>query len=54
MLKQYTSHGDGKFNNKDFPCAEKYYERALSIPIYPGLKDNDLDYVMHSIKAVLN
>lgn len=43
-----------KLNNKDFPYAEKYYGRALSIPIHPGLKDNDLDYVMHSIKAVLN
>ncbi len=43
-----------KLSHKDFPRAEKYYERALSMPIYYGLNDKDLNYVMRSVKAALN
>ncbi len=33
----------------DFPAAESYYSRALSIPIYPGLSDSEQDSVIHCI-----
>lgn len=33
----------------DFPLAEKYYERCLSIPMYPSLTDEEQDYVIRSI-----
>jgi len=38
----------------DFPNAEEYYERALSIPIYPGLKLSQREMVVATLKRVLS
>ncbi|MFN3870845.1 MAG: UDP-4-amino-4,6-dideoxy-N-acetyl-beta-L-altrosamine transaminase [Aquificaceae bacterium] len=34
------------------PKAEEFYSRELSIPIYPDLKEEDIDYVVSSLKEV--
>jgi len=36
----------------DFPGAERFYERVISLPIYPGMTDEQTDYVIESIKDV--
>ncbi|ODN65523.1 UDP-4-amino-4,6-dideoxy-N-acetyl-beta-L-altrosamine transaminase [Methylophaga muralis] len=41
------------FNLGDFPNAERYYERALSIPLYFGLNDILQNEVVASLKKVL-
>ncbi len=33
------------FKPGDFPIAEKFYEREISIPMYPMLDKNDLEYI---------
>jgi dTDP-4-amino-4,6-dideoxygalactose transaminase len=33
----------------DLPVAEKYYERCLSLPMYPTLTDKKQDYVIEKI-----
>lgn len=33
----------------DFPLAENYYERCLSLPMYPSLTDAEQDYVIEKI-----
>lgn len=33
----------------DYPIAEDYYEKALSIPLYPKMTDNDVEYVIENI-----
>ena len=33
----------------DFPIAENYYEKCLSLPIYPTLTDEEQDYVIDTI-----
>jgi len=33
------------FKTGDFPVAEKFYESEFSIPMYPALLDEDLDYI---------
>lgn len=33
----------------DYPVAEKYYESALSIPLYPKMSNNDVEYVINNI-----
>jgi len=40
-----------KFGYKwgDFPIAERYYQNASSIPLYPRMTDEDVDYVIRSI-----
>ncbi len=34
------------FKNGDFPAAEDYYKRALSLPLYPALSDEQQDRVV--------
>jgi len=38
----------------DFQAAEDYYERAISIPLYPGLTEEEQDKVVQSLKAALS
>ena len=42
----------------DFPIAEKYYHHALSLPLYPTLSHNQLEYVgntlLNAIQTVTN
>ena len=42
------------FKPGDFPIAEKFYERELSIPMYPSLTENDLEYIFSTIIETLN
>lgn len=42
------------FKNGDFPIAEKFYEREISIPIYPSLSNKDLKYIANTIKSLLS
>ncbi|MDX5991190.1 UDP-4-amino-4,6-dideoxy-N-acetyl-beta-L-altrosamine transaminase [Ectopseudomonas alcaliphila] len=37
----------------DFPEAEKYYTEAISIPLFPALKESEQDYVVESLKELL-
>lgn len=34
----------------DFPNAEDHYKRCLSLPIYPSMSQNDIEYVINSVK----
>jgi UDP-4-amino-4,6-dideoxy-N-acetyl-beta-L-altrosamine transaminase len=38
----------------DFPLAEKYYEECLSLPMFPGLTDEELQFVIDSILSFYN
>jgi UDP-4-amino-4,6-dideoxy-N-acetyl-beta-L-altrosamine transaminase len=38
----------------NFPIAEDYYARAISIPLYYGLSEEEQDYVINSLRKVLN
>lgn len=42
------------FERGDFPNAEDYYERAISIPIYPKLTSDDQNKIVTSIERALN
>lgn len=37
----------------DFPVAESYYEEALTLPLYPNLREAQQDYVIASLGAAL-
>lgn len=41
------------FSVGDFPVAEAYYRRAISIPLYSGLTDEEQDRVVLALKAAL-
>ncbi|MFA4935437.1 MAG: DegT/DnrJ/EryC1/StrS family aminotransferase, partial [Candidatus Methanoperedens sp.] len=38
----------------DCPSAEAYYERCLSIPLYPAMTDNDIERVVYGIKGMVH
>jgi dTDP-4-amino-4,6-dideoxygalactose transaminase len=35
----------------DFPHTERYYDHCLSLPMYPGLSDDEQTYVIEMIRA---
>ena len=40
------------YETKDFPAAEWIFERIISLPIYPGMTDKDVDFVIESVEDV--
>jgi dTDP-4-amino-4,6-dideoxygalactose transaminase len=41
------------FREGQFPVAERYYERAISLPLHPSLSDADLAFVVQAVRAAL-
>ena len=41
------------YENGAFPDAEKFYEEEISIPMYPKILDEQIEYVINSLKEVL-
>jgi dTDP-4-amino-4,6-dideoxygalactose transaminase len=48
----YYTEKTGVYSPNDFPVAESYYDRCLSIPLYPAMKDEDIEYVIRVISAL--
>jgi len=40
------------YDRKDFPNAEWIYERIISLPVYPGMSDKEVEYVIESVEDV--
>lgn len=51
LMPYYKEQG---FKHGDFPMAERYYQRCLSIPMYPSLTDEEQDFVIQTIKDFYN
>jgi dTDP-4-amino-4,6-dideoxygalactose transaminase len=43
-----------RYGALDLPGAEGWYDRCLSLPLYPGMADADVGRVAEALKAVLN
>jgi UDP-4-amino-4,6-dideoxy-N-acetyl-beta-L-altrosamine transaminase len=41
------------FKEGDFPVAEEFYAREISIPMYPALEMEEIEYIVQSIKGAL-
>ena len=50
LLSYYKSKYSLKVNN--FPKALRNYQQILSLPIYPSLKDSDVEYIIDNIKQI--
>jgi dTDP-4-amino-4,6-dideoxygalactose transaminase len=37
-----------------YPEAERYYDECLSLPLHPGLRDEDVEYVTQSVMRSLS
>ena len=38
----------------DFPVSERYYDRSISLPLYPSLTDDAVEKVVNDISEFLN
>ena len=47
----YKTHYNYKIG--DYPIAEHYYERALSLPLYPALSDDEVRYIIKTITEMI-
>jgi dTDP-4-amino-4,6-dideoxygalactose transaminase len=41
------------YKEGDYPRAERYYERAITLPIFPRMSDNDVEDVIKAVIKVL-
>ncbi len=42
------------FSNQDYPRSNELYESIISLPIYPDMNDDEVNYVTQSIKKLYN
>jgi dTDP-4-amino-4,6-dideoxygalactose transaminase len=49
----YRKLGHGAADAARCPNAERYYETALSLPMYPGLTDADVERVAGDVRRLL-
>jgi len=42
------------FEQGSFPCSEAYAESAISLPLFPGLRDNDIQFVAQLLRDIIN
>ena len=52
-LQPYYRRAFG-YETGDFPKAENYYKRCISLPIFPGLKKRELNLIITAIKDFLS
>lgn len=50
-LQPYYRHRG--FNHGDFPVAEAYYENAITLPLHPGISDDEIDYIVSCLKEAI-
>ncbi|MFC1667053.1 UDP-4-amino-4,6-dideoxy-N-acetyl-beta-L-altrosamine transaminase [Candidatus Omnitrophota bacterium] len=41
------------YKREDFPEAEKFYDRAITIPLFPGLTDSEVEYIIENVLKVV-
>ncbi|MFC1874294.1 UDP-4-amino-4,6-dideoxy-N-acetyl-beta-L-altrosamine transaminase [Chloroflexota bacterium] len=41
------------YKKGDYPRAEAYYERAITLPVFPRMSDEDVDYVIGAVRKVI-
>ncbi len=49
-LYRHQYYGENcSFRSDAFPASERVYERTLSLPVYPGMTDVDVDRVLEAV-----
>jgi perosamine synthetase len=47
----YRQHGG--YKKGDFPHAERYYERAITLPLFPKMTDQDVEDVIEAVRKII-
>ncbi len=54
-LHYHTAYKNlGRWAPGDFPVAEKVFEGAISLPIYPDMTNEEVDYVCNALRDILH
>jgi len=48
-IHNQKAYADNNFNRKKYPIAEKIAEQEVSLPLYYGLKNKEIDYIIKKI-----
>ncbi len=51
MHSFYQKEFGGKVG--DYPRAERYYERAITLPVFPRMSDGDIEDVIKAVRKVV-
>ena len=41
------------YKRGDYPKSEEYYEKCISLPLYPSLTDEDLAEIVSRLKGII-
>ena len=41
------------YKNEDYPIANEVFDKSLSLPIYPDMSDEEVDYVINKVKEIV-
>ncbi|MDY6935084.1 MAG: DegT/DnrJ/EryC1/StrS family aminotransferase [Spirochaetota bacterium] len=52
-LYRFSYYKNMGYSKDDFPESEWLFERILSLPIYPGMKDCEIDYVIENVMDII-
>ena len=39
-------------NENDFPVAQKHFNQIISLPLYPSMKESDVNYVIEAVQSI--
>ena len=52
-LYRFSVFNESGYTEKDFPGCEDIFSREVSLPIYPGMTDLEIDYVIENVMDIL-
>jgi len=52
-LPHQPAYKDAGYKPGDFPVAEKLSQEVISLPVYPGLAKQEIEYVVEQFKEVI-
>jgi len=41
------------YRNEDYPIANKVFDQSLSLPIYPDMREDEVDYVIEKVREIV-
>jgi UDP-4-amino-4,6-dideoxy-N-acetyl-beta-L-altrosamine transaminase len=50
----YYTEKYGKYVPEEYPVAETYYNKCLSIPLFPMMSDEDVEYVVKTVISIVS
>ena len=53
-IPYHPFYEDRGFSLVDYPNTENYFKNAFSIPLFAGISEEETDYVVKSLKEILN